>query len=238
MQQSVVLAVAHFDLVVLAEASGFARIVERAFADQAVDLEDPFRRDRLVAHRADHLHRAEVVEDHALARVARAPAFAQHLLGNAACGRGAFELAGSDRLLDQRVHQVAVAVATVRRVRRADGGDLPGCVAVDVMQVDLHRLRHADHERLPMLVEEGQLLVLHLARQLDAYPPLFMRQPVGRRAVAQLVPVQVGAMDQRRRRAALAEQAHHLLGREAGEDGGGIGGRERDVHRSTNSMAV
>ena len=65
------------------------------------------------------------------------------------------------------------------------------------------------------------------------------REPLqGRRAVAQFVPVQVSAMDQRRRRTALAEQAHHLLGREAGEDGGGIGGRERDVHWSTNPLVV
>src|SRR4051794_21940218 len=84
------------------------RVVKGPFRHPAMKLEDEVFRQRLFAHLADPLHGHVVVKDHPLAPVAWRPSFADHFLGNFASRGGPFQLAGRNRLFNQRPHEVAL----------------------------------------------------------------------------------------------------------------------------------
>ena len=101
---------AHPELARLLGSSGAGRVVQRMFGKDSVELIDQCRRQGLGGKARDLGHCPVVVQDHPLAAVAGRSAGAEHLLGDASGGGGAFELARCDRLLDERADEVSAPI--------------------------------------------------------------------------------------------------------------------------------
>ena len=156
----------------------------------------------MIPQRPDALHRVEVVEDHPLGAVPRRPAAPDHRLGPIPRRGGALHLGGGDRLLHQGTQQVPITGG-------AGGDGLRGHHAGAGLPIDV--MKPLKQQR------QGCAPTGELLRQ----PPLLVAQPLGRGAMAQLIPVQVTipfhhggqAGEQRQRLLKPAAALHQLLQR-------------------------
>src|SRR5262249_13994799 len=77
------------------------------------DVADKCWSELFVSDLTHALHRSVVIEDHALVSGMRLTASTQHVLGHLMSGVGAFQLAGGDRFLNERIDHVPGAVRCV-----------------------------------------------------------------------------------------------------------------------------
>ena len=188
-----------------AQPPGRVGIIQGAHADDPVHLQQQLGAQGLTAHLAEILHHPVVVEHHALAAVPRLASRPQHGLGLFARGGRTLQLAGGQRLLDQRAHEIAIPVlfGNGRRLHDHPAGGIP----VDAVQRLEHRIRHAEYEGALVLVDKRKTLGCRVTGQLDSQPPGLGRKLVGRRAMTDLVPMQIAPFDQ----GALAERPEQRL---------------------------
>ena len=169
------------------------RVVEGVGRQGGVQSQHPARGQRLVLDPPNGLHRPIVVEDHVLTAVPRAPARTDHVLRHYPRRRSPFELARSDRLLDQRINDEPV---TEVRIRHLFGDADPAAeLAVDPVQGLLHRIGQHEEEGPPPGVAQRQRAELAVSGQLHSQPPFLVVQAIRGNEVAQPVPVQVPSID-------------------------------------------
>ena len=175
------------------DAAGRLRIVEGVGREGGVQSQHPVRGQGLVLDPPDVLHPPIVVEDHVLATVPRAPARADHVLRHDPRRRSPFELARSDRLLDQGIDDEPV---TEIRVRHLFGDADPAAeLAVDPVQGLLHRIGQHEEEGPSPGVAQRQRAELATPGQLHPQPPFVVGQAIRGGELAQPVPVQVPPVD-------------------------------------------
>ena len=133
------------------------------------------------------LHRSEVVDDHLLASSTWRPSCLQQFLRYTPRGAGALELAGGNRLLNERTHEVAVARSKVRHdlVRK----DLPAGLLVDQVNQLLHCIDVAEPEGATVGPDQRKLARHAPACEGGRQPPPLMREPLRRLPVKHLIPV-------------------------------------------------
>ena len=168
-------------------ASGVLRSFQGSFGHHSVDIQYSFDRQRGLGVVTDALHSQIVVYHHSLGGRAWRFARAEQLSGLAAGGGGPFEKAGSDRLLHQARHHVAVPVSGADHVFRQP--DAPCGLLVDLVQKGVHLFGQHVAEGTTSNVGERKQPPPLPARKLDAKPPLLRREPVRGRAAAKLFPV-------------------------------------------------
>jgi len=208
-QDAVVAMIDHLDtLMRVSQPARGGRIVQGVLGQDAVQIQDCFRRQGVTKAFGDRAHGLEVVVDHPLARVPRLSPLAQHLLGDLPGCRGAFQLAGGDGLLDQRADQVGIAGLGIGN--RSFDADLAGRVPIDAMDLAEDRIGEHEAEWAIRLVPERERLVEQVTGALDGEPPILMRETRRRRLVAELVPMQIAST--RGRADGGDEQPSQMLG--------------------------
>ena len=172
-----------------AQASGGGGIVESVVGDQLVDTEDHGGGQGLLFQLGDPLHGQVVIENHALAGVARGTAGADHFLGDFPSGDGTLQLAGGDRLLDERADEVVIAGLWI-----GDGfGDAQGTAGADVNLVEflLHQIGDGEQKGIALFVREGKGFRGAHSLKLHGGPPFLRGEARRRGQVPELAPVDV-----------------------------------------------
>ena len=189
-QHGAVALIDHFDgLVRMAHPPGGGVVVKGSLCYRTLDLEEEIRRQRGILVTPDRLHRAEVVEDHALATVGRRTPGADHLLGYLADGGSALQLARGNCLFDQRSDVVLVPCVRIGDLRRH--ADAPAGAQVDPVEEFLNRSRQAVAKWGMRAIPKRRLLCGATPSELFGCPPLLMGEVLLSRAPAQFIPVQV-----------------------------------------------
>ena len=177
------------------QAPGIVRIVERVGGDHGMEIHHRLVSQRLVPQSADRVHRQVVVENHLFASIPRPAAGADHFRRHRTRGRRAFQLTGSDCLLDQGVDDELVARVGVGHAFRG-GADPAMALAVDAMQRLVNAVGQQVDERATAGIPQGKLAIQPRAGKLERQPPLLGALHAGGDGkVAQFVPVQVTAIN-------------------------------------------
>ena len=157
------------------------RFIQGLGGQYPMQFEDQFQTQGTILDFADSRHGRIVVEDHALIPVTRLASIADHVFRHLTRRSGAFQLAGSDRLFNQRGQDITLA--PLGRNHFGVRLNLSGRIPIDSMQPFQHRIRHAESKGPASHILERQVFTDRVTRQLGAQPLFFGTQVRRRRSM-------------------------------------------------------